>query len=535
MTNLLRYASRRRFLDLEGMLSSAIQRADPASDISPVQRAICRVLTGQPLGPLARHPDVLAALGGESPVEALPSCAVDQILILAGIRCGKSLIAAMTAIRATQTCDVSRIGPGETPRVSVLSISKDLAQVTYSHVKGQIEADPTLRVLLIGEPGSDSLQLRHPSGRAIEICVVAGSKAAGSLVGRWMAGVIFDEAPRMDGSEDGAVVNLDDALTGIAGRMLPGAQVIMIGSPWAPFGPVYKIVEDHFRRPSKYRVVFRATANVMNPAYWTPERCEHLRINNPDAYMTDVQGEFMAPEVGLFSPSELREVSREGHADLAPEPGHQYVASIDPATRKNSWTLAISTLCVVDGKPVWTICLVREWIGSVAAPLSPRAVLGEIADILRPYRTNVVITDQYAADFIRDIGYSVGVFFHEVTLTGPVRWELFQSLRARVTDRSLSLPAHDLVHRDLANVRKKVTQAGAGIVLPQTGDGRHCDYAVAIALSLALPIPDPVEIPDHFAFGTPEWYEAEDRKHREKLRAEILAKQKKQARTLFGR
>lgn len=35
---------------------------------------------------------------------------------------------------------------------------------------------------------------------------------------------------------------------------------------------------------------------------------------------------------------------------------------------------------------------------------------------------------------------------------------------------------------DLLGVRKRVTQSSSTIVLPRTGDGRHADYASAIAL-----------------------------------------------------
>jgi hypothetical protein len=42
-------------------------------------------------------------------------------------------------------------------------------------------------------------------------------QAGGSLVAHWSAGVIFDEAPRMSGS-DNAIVNLDDAQARVRAR-----------------------------------------------------------------------------------------------------------------------------------------------------------------------------------------------------------------------------------------------------------------------------------------------------------------------------
>ncbi len=37
---------------------------------SPLQRAICRIADGLPLGELAEHPDVMAAIGGVASVPA---------------------------------------------------------------------------------------------------------------------------------------------------------------------------------------------------------------------------------------------------------------------------------------------------------------------------------------------------------------------------------------------------------------------------------------------------------------------------------
>src|SRR5678815_525909 len=128
---------------------------------------------------------------------------------MSGIRTGKSLLAACAAFHMAVTCDVSSLRPGEIPRVSVVSLKKDLADVIVNHLVGSVKASALLRPFLMGEPTGDGLMIRHPSGTPVEICVVAGSRAGASLVARWSAGCIFDEFPRMTG-EDDAVINWDD-------------------------------------------------------------------------------------------------------------------------------------------------------------------------------------------------------------------------------------------------------------------------------------------------------------------------------------
>jgi hypothetical protein len=236
---------------------------------SPLQRAICRIADGRGLGPLAEVPEVRRAIGD---VDALPRERPAELMILSGIRVGKSLLAAAIAVRASQTCEIGHLGPGEIPRVSVVSLRLDLAEVVFRFIVGNLQAKPALRPLLAEDPTSDSVMLRHPTGRLVEVKVVAGARAGSTLVARWSAGCIFDEAPRMVGAEDG-VVNFDHAHDAVIGRLLPGAQIVSIGSPWAPFGPIYDRVQERWGKPAEDLVIVRAPAYDMNPVTWTPRRC----------------------------------------------------------------------------------------------------------------------------------------------------------------------------------------------------------------------------------------------------------------------
>jgi hypothetical protein len=470
---------------------------------SPLQRAICRIADGLPLGDLATHPDVVDAIGD---VSSLPMTRPAELLILSGIRTGKSLLAAALAVRASQTCDLSRLGPGEVARVSVLSLTVDLARVVFTHIVGNVMGQPALKALLVDEPTTDSVTLRHPSGRAVEIKVVAGARAGASLVARWSAGCIFDEAPRMNGEEDG-VVNFDDARRAVLGRLLPGAQLIAIGSPWAPRGPIYEAVQEHWRKPTHKLVIVRAPAPAMNPVWWTPARVESLRLQDEQAWRTDVLGEFADPESSLFSSAELDRVTRSEPLVLPREEGHSYQAAMDPGTRGNAWTLVVTTSRRrPDGRAVTSVAFVRQWLGSKTSPLDPDRVLGEIARILRGYGIAYVWTDQLAADFIRSIGRRHDLSVYPEAITAPRKVEMFESLRTRIADGDVELPNDQTLRADLLSVRKRVTLNGIAIELPRTSDGRHCDYAPALALvALHQPFSPSFEASPP-KVGTPEYF-----------------------------
>lgn len=474
---------------------------------SDLQRAICRASEGRALADL----DTPAIVGRLSSVH---TCAPAEVLLLAGIRTGKSLMAAAAAVKASQSCDMSKLGPGETPRVSVVSTVKDNADVILNHIVGNVQAKPGLRKLLLEAPTGDSVLLRHPSGRPVEVRVVAGSRAGHTLVSRWSAGVVFDEAPRMIGAGDG-VVNLDDCRAATLGRMLPGAQIWYIGSPWAPFGPVWEMVQS----PGPGMLVIRAPAYEMWPGHWTRERCEALRLADPTVHRTDVEAEFADPETALLSSVDIDACTRSADR-VAPEPGQEYFAAMDPATRGNAWTLVIVTR---DRRGKLVVCLNREWIGSKVVPLKPRQVLAEVAQLCRPYRCTEVYSDQWGVDALRDLAELEGLALVARKSDTETTWNRYQSLAARLADRQVELPPDPVMRGDLLAIKRRVTQTGTSIVLPVTSNGRHCDYAPALTLALSRYLEDPANLPPQP--GTPEAWELaeredEDREEREERRGE---------------
>ncbi len=441
---------------------------------SPLQRAICRIADGRPLRELADDPIVLRALGGTAPACMVPPAPPRELAILSGIRVGKSLLAGALAFHWSQTCDVSRLGPGEVPRVSIVSLTKDLADVVFAHVVGRLQSSPILSGLVLGESQADCITVRHPTGRPIEIKVVAGSRAGASLVARWSAGTIFDEFPRMVGESDG-VVNWDDSRKGVVLRLLPGAQLMHIGSPWMPDGPAYKLVADCWGKPTAEMVVVKAPAFDMNPVYWTPERVDEAR-KQPDAFRTDVMAEFATQEQMLFSVESLTKAIK---PEAGPEPGHTYTASMDPATRGNAWGLGFFTRT---GK---TMRLVRytEKAGTRAAPLSPRDVFRDvIAPECRKYGVISIQTDNYYIDALQDVAREFGLSLVANHTTDAERTEKFMAIKARVDLGDVELV--EAVRADLMRLRKRVTQNGIQIVLPATSDGRHCDAAPVVMLGI---------------------------------------------------
>ncbi len=455
---------------------------------TPVQRAICRVLDGIPLAELAEDPGVVEAFGGVEAVSSLPATAPTELDLLSGIRTLKSGLAAIVAYKFSQTVDVSGLTVGEVPRVSVLSLDLDKASVVLDFLVGMLQARPALRRLMVGDPTSDSVLIRHPSGRPIEIKVVAGARAGAAVVSRWSAGCIFDEFTRMFGSGE-AVVTFSDARRAVLGRLLPGAQILSIGSPWAPMGPAFERFTERFGKPSAEHVVVRARAALMNPVHWTPERIEKLRLADDFAYRTDALSDFADPSEAYISSAEIRRATRTEPMDLPTRPlPFVYICAIDPGTRGNSWTLVVMEHHTDDqGIARYAVKHARQWTGSSSEPLSPWAVLGEMKALFQQNEiSNVnVWTDQHGGDFLRDLATRAGIKIFIEPTGAQNRSPMFEALKGAFATGVLEIPPNKQLASDLASVRRRLTQSGVTYDLPRSGDGRHADYVPALCLALS--------------------------------------------------
>lgn len=409
---------------------------------------------------------------------------IDELTVCSGIRVAKSFIAGALAVRLSQRVLVPDwVKPGEVPRIPLLSLDKDKALPILNHLVGGIQSSPILRSILVSVDG-ECVTLRHPSGRHIEVMVTAGKRAGGAVVARWLFGCVFDEFPRMQGADD-AVVNWDETRRGAMNRILPGGLILNIGSPWAPHGPAHEQVTAHHGKPAKSLVVVWAPAWEMNPVYWSPERCEAERVRDPHAYQTDVEAKFATPPEAFFS-AELIDgaIRTEPQGALPRDPRASYAAYMDPASRTNAFTFCIVTR---DGDKM-RVTLAKEWTGTRDKPIDTGAVCTEMAADLATYGLTFVESDGYMGDALasqaRERGFDIvlrltptaermkqALHFRTKLGAGEIELSLVQACRS-----GASYVANTMA-LDMKRVRRKATQTSAVVDLPQTSDGRHCDWA----------------------------------------------------------
>lgn len=281
-------------------------------------------------------------------------------------------------------------------------------------------------------------------------------------------------------------VNLPDALVALKARLLPGAQIDLIGSPWAPAGLIYDLFVDRYGRPGEDLLFMIAKGPDMHPAHFTPELCEKLRKEDPTAYRTDVLAQFCDPPSSLLSSLDVEACSRKAPLDLQPNQ-HPCVAAIDPANRRNAWTLTI-VRPKPNGDP--EVVLTRQWIGSHAAPLKSSRIFELIAPILELYRIGELYTDQGNYDDKWELAEQAGITLVADPFTAAEWKRHAKHLELLISNHRLELPPNAAMRADILGIQKKLTARDWQIVLPNTGDGRHGDYVPSLCLALKhLPAP----------------------------------------------
>ena len=280
------------------------------------------------------------------------------------------------------------------------------------------------------------------------------------------------------------------------------------------------------------RIVIVSNGPAMNPHWWTKERCEVIKKADPIAYQTDVLAQFADAPEQLYPQELMRRCIPRGVTAIPYEPGHDYEAGMDPATRTNAWTLVIATRT----GPVKRLVRACEWRGSPTEPLKSRAVLREAAAILAEYHLDWVRTDQWAADPLielaadlkgSDRGYDGPreIVLVEEPMDRPMRVKAYNGMRTEMDDGRLMLLDVPMLRKDLKFVRRATTQAGPDIVLVKTPDGRHADFGPATVRAVSRWLLEDTKPPPDK--GTAEYLDWIDEQMAEQELCEIVSQAQK--------
>jgi hypothetical protein len=153
--------------------------------------------------------------------------------------------------------------------------------------------------------------------------------------------------------------------------------------------------------------------------------------------------------------------------------------------------------------------------------------------VLEGYGIDTVWTDQASGDALRDIAADLGLTLVIEPWTQANKLTAYTNLRTWVRTDQLELSSAEHVKQDLLGVQRKYTRAGVTIDLLKTPDGRHSDYAPAIAIVASKLWTQPVVERPRPKMGSLEWC-TEQREARQKAMRDRLEREERRQRVMGG-
>ena len=423
--------------------------------LSPAQRAACQLVAAE----IPDDLELCARLLGR-PWAADLSERRQTALLLAGRGSGKSLIAACWAVHQALTCPTDGLAPGERAHIALVAPRIEAGRQVMAFVRGLLSTGPHGVVRL----GADEVRFR----RRTSISLYAAAEGGLNIRGKSLAGVVLDEAGFFHSAGGHAVT--DRAVVEAATyRLRPGAQILLVSSPWVRSGLCYDLFEGEWGR-SERALVLRAPSYLLNPAWHPP-----AEDTSDAARRREVEAEFVEEEdAGLCTDAQVQACmgGRDG-GDLAVQRGADYQDAMDLAGAGRD-----RTAYVVGHRDPWdgvVVDAVRSW--DRATPMAERF------RIVAELRAQYVIRgdcacDQFSFDAARALAQMFGVGLHRDPTENASSWELLADM---LRTGRVSLPAAPRLRSQFQRI---VLQAAPGgsvrALVPRDPDGGHCDEAVAI-------------------------------------------------------
>lgn len=154
---------------------------------------------------------------------------------------------------------------------------------------------------------------------------------------------------------------------------MTGGKLLILSSPYSQSGALWDLHRQHHGREDS-TLVWTASAPEMNPTL-PSDYLERMAQDDPEAYRSEVLGEFRAGVSSLFDSGLLDAVTDAGVAERLPQEGRRYAGHFDASGgRTDAAALAVAHR---DGDLV-ILDVLRHW----PSPHNPEAVIAEAAGIL---------------------------------------------------------------------------------------------------------------------------------------------------------
>jgi hypothetical protein len=377
---------------------------------------------------------------------------------IVGVQSGKSRVTATLATHAALT------GERGTHALIVGQDHRGAMRALLRYCREPFETMPAFRAELTRET-ADTLELRRGTALSAYPCRPHAARGLRANV------VCLDELGFYV-STDGRPTDAE-MLRVARGRLATtGGKLIVISSPYGQAGALYDLHRRHFGRDESTTLVWQASAPTMNPTL-PADYLAKMREEDPDAALSEVEGEFRMGLSTFLDPDILADLVPEGVHEVAPESGVQYRGYVDAASGSGKDAFAVGIAHRYG--TVATLDAIRAW----RPPFNPSGVIDEAAELLRRYGVRKVSGDRYAPGFVSEGFRARGVAYEPAERTTS---EMYLDFLPLVNSGSVWLLDNVDLLRELRGLERRRGTSGRDRI--DHRPGAHDDRAVAAAGAL---------------------------------------------------
>lgn len=446
--------------------------------LTPVVKAIVLASEGRPI----TLPDAEKYFG--CPASALPRVPRLTVAVRAGGGGGKSSrLLATKALHAAWTVPLPHIARGEFAASAIIAKTMPLARQTLDFCKGYIDGSPVLSGCRIKDDRTDDIKLLRPDGKRIRVQIIPASVRGAGARSRRYVFVGLDEAEFFWTGTDYAV-NDEDIFRAVRQRILPGAQVWVVSTPWlAHLGLLERLIDTQLGKHEMALCVANVGTRAMNP-FWDPtgEIERDMRATDPDGARAEIDGIPLPGTAGAFFAADVLDAcidrGDKGETPRKPAPGDRVNGGADMGLLHD-----YAALCIVHhvGDAI-VVADLQELRPTPEAPLKPSEVARAWADKMQAHGgLRYLVADQHYREAVREVFTKADLSIKDAPVNVS---EAYIRARALMRERRVKIPDHPRLLTQLRAIQSRANVGGSITIIKPRGLGGHCDLADAFALAL---------------------------------------------------
>jgi hypothetical protein len=393
---------------------------------------------------------------------APPGRRVRELWVVAGRRSGKSRMAAAIGLYLG-LFQRHRLAAGETGHVVVMSASTDQARMTFSYVKGFVEASSVLRREVVGiRSNANASEIKFRNG----ITVAVHPSSFRTIRGRTIVGAVFDEVSYWR-DEDSANPDLEVYRAVLPALVQTNGMLVSISSPYRRLGLMFTKHCDHFGIDRDDVLAVQAATATLNPLIDRRE-VEAASAADPEAARSEWAGEFRDDISGFLDDALIDAAVDHGRPlELPPAPRRWYHAFVDPSGGRGD----AFALCIAH-REAKTERFIVDVVRHVPPPFDPSTVVAEFSKLLRDYGCREVRGDAYSGEWVVESFRAQRIKY--LTAERPKSQLYLESLPLWARGQII-IPDHARLIRELRLLERRTHRSGRDTV--DHGRSGHDDLA----------------------------------------------------------